>query len=83
MAAGTLAPSNLGQNANARMNSLIVGVIAGAIGMGYFIYGKRQTKIVPMVAGVLLCIYPYFLDSLLWLSLIGAVLVVAPFVIDA
>jgi hypothetical protein len=65
------------------MNGLIVGVIAGAIGMGYFIYGKRQTKIVPMVAGVLLCIYPYFIDSLLWLSLIGAVLVAAPFVIDA
>jgi hypothetical protein len=64
------------------MNSLIVGVIAGAIGMGYFIYGKRQTKIVPMVAGVLLCIYPYFLDSLLWLSVIGAALVVAPFVIE-
>jgi predicted cobalt transporter CbtA len=64
------------------MNSLIVGVIAGAIGMGYFIYG-RQTKIVPMVAGVLLCIYPYFVDSLLWLSLVGVVLVVAPFAIDA
>jgi predicted cobalt transporter CbtA len=65
------------------MNSLIVGVIAGAIGMGYFIYGKRQTRIVPMVAGALLCVYPYFVDNLLWLSLIGLVLVVAPFVIDA
>jgi len=65
------------------MNSLIVGVIAGAIGMGYFIYGKRQTRIVPMVAGALLCVYPYFVDNLLWLSLIGLALVVAPFVIDA
>ena len=65
------------------MNSLIVGVFAGAIGMGYFIYGKRQTRIVPMVAGALLCVYPYFVDNLLWLSLIGLVLVVAPFVIDA
>ena len=65
------------------MNSLIVGVIAGAIGMGYFIYGKRQIRIVPMVAGALLCVYPYFVDNLLWLSLIGLVLVVAPFVIDA
>ena len=64
------------------MNSLIVGVIAGAIGMGYFIYGKRQTRIVPMVAGALLCVYP-FVDNLLWLSLIGLALVVAPFVIDA
>jgi hypothetical protein len=64
------------------MNSLLVGVVAGAIGMGYFIYGKRQTKVVPMVAGALLCIYPYFTDSLLWLSLVGLLLIAAPFLID-
>jgi hypothetical protein len=64
------------------MNSLLVGVVAGAIGMGYFIYGKRQTRVVPMVAGALLCIYPYFMDSLLWLSLVGLLLIAAPFLID-
>ncbi len=64
------------------MNSLIVGIIAGAIGMGYFIYGKRQAKLTPLLAGVLLCIYPYFTDSLLWLSVIGLALVAAPFMID-
>jgi hypothetical protein len=64
------------------VNSLLVGVVAGAIGMGYFIYGKRQTKIVPMVAGALLCIYPYFIDSLLWLSLVGLLLIAAPFLLD-
>lgn len=64
------------------MSSLFVGVIAGAIGMGYFIYGKRQTKIVAMVAGALLCVYPYFIDSLLWLSLVGLLLIAAPFLID-
>ena len=64
------------------MNGFIVGVIAGAIGVGYFIYGKRQMKFVPMLSGVLLCIYPYFTENLLWLSIIGAVLVVAPFVVD-
>lgn len=64
------------------MNSLFIGVIAGAIGMGYFIYGKRQSKIVPMVAGVLLCIYPYFVDSLLWLSLTGLLLIATPFLLD-
>jgi hypothetical protein len=50
--------------------------------MAYFIYGKRQAKFVPMIAGVLLCVYPYFTDSLLWLSGIGALLLVAPFLID-
>jgi hypothetical protein len=64
------------------MNSLIVGLIAGAIGVGYFIYGKRQAKFTPLLAGVLLCIYPYFTDSLLWLSVIGLALVAAPFLVD-
>ena len=64
------------------MNSLVVGVIAGAIGVGYFIYGKRQAKLTPLLAGVLLCIYPYFTDSLLWLSVIGLALIAAPFMID-
>lgn len=64
------------------MNSLFIGVVAGAIGMGYFIYGKRQTKIVPMVAGILLSFYPYFTDSLFWLSLVGLLLIASPFLLD-
>ena len=66
----------------AAVNSLLISVFAGAIGAGYFMYGRRQTKIVPMVSGILLCIYPYFVDSLLWLLGIGIVLAVAPFVVD-
>jgi hypothetical protein len=64
------------------VNSLVVGIIAGAIGMGYFVYGKRQAKFTPMLSGVLLCIYPYFTDSMLWLAAIGLILVVAPFLVD-
>ena len=64
------------------MNSLLIGIIAGAIGVGYFMYGKRQTKFAPMLAGVLLCVYPYFTDNLLWLSAIGILLIVAPFLVD-
>jgi len=64
------------------VNSLVVSILAGAIGAGYFIYGKRQTKFVPMVAGVLLCVYPYFVDDLLWLIVVGVVLVAAPFLVD-
>lgn len=50
--------------------------------MAYFVYGKRQTKITPMIAGVMLCIYPYFIDSLLWLCVVGGMLLIAPFAID-
>jgi hypothetical protein len=51
-------------------------------GMAYFVYGKRQAKFAPMICGVLLCVYPYFIDSLAWLCVIGAVLLVVPFVTD-
>ena len=64
------------------MDSLYVGIVAGAVGMGYFIYGRRQAKYVPMIAGVLLGIYPYFTDSLLWLCVVGTILLAAPFLID-
>lgn len=63
-------------------NSLLIGMVAGAFGVGYFVYGKRQQKIVPMVSGVLLCVYPYFTDSLPWLIVIGLVLLAAPFAIN-
>ncbi len=62
--------------------TLAIGVLTGAIGVGYFIYGKRQTKFVPLLAGMSLCVYPYFVDSVLWLCVIGAALMAAPFLID-
>jgi hypothetical protein len=62
--------------------SLFIGLIAGAFGVAYFVYGKRQAKLVPMLAGVGLCVYPYFFDSVVWLCVIGLLLAAAPFVID-
>ena len=64
------------------MNGLFIGLMAGVFGMAYFSYGKKQKNLAAMIAGVLLCIYPYFFDSVLWLCVVGAALLVAPFVID-
>jgi hypothetical protein len=36
----------------------------------------------PDTSGVLLCAYPYFVDSVVWLCVIGAALLAAPFVVD-
>ncbi len=62
--------------------SLVIGLFTGAIGMGYFIYGKRQAKFVPLIAGMILCIYPYFVDGAVKLVLVGVALMAAPFLID-
>ena len=64
------------------MSALIIGMIAGAIGTGYFIYGKRQQRFTPMLAGLLLGVYPFFTSNPLLLIVIGAALMAAPFYID-
>jgi hypothetical protein len=67
---------------NLSASALIIGLIAGAVGTGYFIYGKRQQRFAPMLAGVLLGVYPFFTENPLLLIAIGAALMAAPFYID-
>jgi len=64
------------------MSDLLIGLLAGAVGVAYIAYGKRQTKFVPLLSGVALCAYPYFVESWIWLTVIGAVLLALPFVFD-
>jgi hypothetical protein len=64
------------------VTNVLFGIFAGAVGVAYFVYGRKQAKFVPLIAGILLCVYPYFVDGVLWLSVVGAALIAAPFVID-
>ena len=59
---------------------LFIGLITGVIGMAYFVYGKKQSKPVPLVAGLVLMVYPYCIDSLLWALAIGGLLIVIPLI---
>jgi len=61
---------------------LFFGIVISAVGFGYMIYGRRQMKLIPVVSGLLLCGYSYFIDSWLWLGIVGAALLAAPFFID-
>jgi hypothetical protein len=61
---------------------LYFNIVASALGLAYIVYGRRQAKIVPVIAGVLLCFCTYFIDGWLWLCLVGAALALAPFVLD-
>ncbi|MGE5169989.1 MAG: hypothetical protein ACM3JC_06405 [Rudaea sp.] len=62
--------------------NLLIGILTGAVGVAYFIYGKRQAKFAPLIAGMLLCVYPYFVSGVVWLVVIGLALVAAPFMLD-
>ena len=62
--------------------ALFIGLIAGVVGTAYFVYGKKQTRLAPMLCGVLLCVYPWFVQSVLWLAIVGVALAAAPFFVD-
>jgi hypothetical protein len=53
---------------------LILSMIAGAIGLGLFVYGKRQSRWPQIVTGLLFMVYPYFTPSVSSLVLVGVIL---------
>ena len=61
--------------------SLFLSVLFGSVGIGYFIYGKRQNKFIPMLVGAALCGYPYFVSNIYVMLAIGVVLIVLPFLV--
>jgi len=58
---------------------LIWGMLFGAIGFGYFLYGKKQKAIIPLCVGIILCVFPYFIDNLYVLVGLGVTLIVIPY----
>lgn len=60
-------------------SSLIWGMLFGAIGLGFFIYGKRQKAAVPLFAGVALFVVPYLVSNIYILVAVGIVLVALPY----
>ena len=63
------------------MNSatLLWGLLFSSIGMGFFLYGRKQKRAVPLVCGIVLMVYPYFVPGIIWLVLIGVVLCAVPY----
>ncbi|MGH8173433.1 MAG: hypothetical protein ACREPX_09805 [Rhodanobacteraceae bacterium] len=60
-------------------SSLLLGVLFSSIGVGFLIYGRKQRAIVPLVCGLALLIFPYFVDSVGALIAIGVSLVAIPY----
>lgn len=60
------------------MATLWLGMLFGAFGFGYFVYGKRQQAPIALASGVLLMVFPFFVSNA-WVSLlIGAALLAVP-----
>jgi hypothetical protein len=61
--------------------TLIFSILFGSVGMGYFVYGKKQQAALPLLTGIVLCVFPYFVSNVYVMVLVGIVLTVLPWVI--
>lgn len=59
--------------------SLLWGMLFGSIGLGYFRYGKQQSRLIPYVSGIGLMVFPYFVSGTLWIVAVGIVLMAVPY----
>jgi hypothetical protein len=59
--------------------SLLWGLLFGSIGLGFFVYGRKQKAVVPLLAGLALMIFPYFVSSTILVVVVGSVLIAVPY----
>lgn len=60
---------------------LFASLLWGSVGVGYWIYGKKQREKVPMIGGAAMIGISYLVSSWLLMSLLGLALIVAVYLL--
>jgi hypothetical protein len=60
-------------------SSLLWGLLFGSVGLGFFLYGRKQKAAVPLLCGLALMAFPYFVSDTVALVAIGGALIAAPY----
>jgi hypothetical protein len=58
---------------------LLWGLVFGSIGFGFLVYGRKQRAVVPLICGLGLIVFPYFVSNTILLIAIGIVLIAIPY----
>jgi ABC-type dipeptide/oligopeptide/nickel transport system permease component len=59
-------------------SAIIFGLLFGTIGLGFFMYGKKQQEYVSLACGIGLMAFPYFVTNTILLCAIGVALMAIP-----
>ena len=59
--------------------SIIWSLLFGSIGVGFFLYGRKQKAVVPLICGLVLIVFPYFVSNTVLLVVIGLALMAIPY----
>lgn len=57
---------------------LVISLVFSSIGLGYFIYGRKQKHTVAFYSGIALMVFPYFVTGTAGMITTGAILMLAP-----
>ena len=60
-------------------SAILWGLLFGSVGLGYFIYGRKQRRAMPLLSGLCLMVCPYFVPNVLLLVLLCIVLMALPY----
>ncbi len=61
---------------------LVWSVLFSGIGIGFFSYGRKQKSVIPLLAGVALMAYPYFMPNVTVLVILGVLLLAIPYFVS-
>jgi hypothetical protein len=61
--------------------NLMGSMLFGAFGLGYLTYARRQRDPIALIAGVLLCAFPYFVPNLYLMVGVGAAIIALPLIL--
>jgi hypothetical protein len=56
---------------------LFASLFWGSVGVGYFIFGKKQGEMMPLIGGIVMVAVSYFVSSWLLMTLICVALIAA------
>jgi hypothetical protein len=59
--------------------TMLWGMFFGLVGFGFFRYGRKRGSVVPLVSGVVLMVFPYFVSNAILLVVIGVAVSAVPY----
>ncbi|HEB73142.1 MAG TPA: hypothetical protein ENI77_11075 [Nitrospirae bacterium] len=60
-------------------STIMWAMLFGAVGVGFILYGRKQRAAMPLMSGVALCLFPYFISNVYLLVITGAALMALPY----
>ena len=60
---------------------LIPSFLFGVVGMGFFMYGKKAGRMIPLAAGLGLMGLPYFIPNVIVMCIVCTLLMITPAIV--